>query len=272
MPDEQTNQPAATSQPSPAAAATAQPTPASAAPAAASTTTPSQPGSEAPKTESGSAKVERPAYIPETFWDSASGQVKDKEFGEHLNELSAFKAADDVKRLSRPQKPDEYQVALPQDFKAPEGIDFKFNDGDPLLAQARTAAHEMGLTQDQFSKMLGIYAGSRIGETQAFANAKTAEIAKLGPAGSTRVTAVTTFLNSALGPEAAPLIDSIWTASAIQSWEKLITRLSGQGAGSFSSAHREPPEAAGKIPGFATMTFEQKRDAQLRINGTAAGR
>jgi hypothetical protein len=155
-------------------------------------------------------------------------------------------AAEDVLKLSRPQKPDDYKVELPKDFAPPPGVEFKFNEGDPLLAQAKAAAHEMGLSQENFSKLLGIYGGAQVASAQAIKTARDAEVAKLGAAGPARVTAVTTFFKSFLGDaEGAQLSSRMFTARDVEIAEKLILKVTNQGGASYSGRGREAPEPAG---------------------------
>jgi hypothetical protein len=49
--------------------------------------------------------------------------------------------------------------------------------------------------------MAGLYAGAQIGNEQMLKGARDAEVAKLGPAGPARVTAVQSFLEAQLGSD-----------------------------------------------------------------------
>jgi hypothetical protein len=85
----------------------------------------------------------------------------------------------------------------------------------------------------------------------------------LGQTGTLRVSAVQQFLRGTLGDEMAqPFIATMVTERMVKGWETLIERVTNQGAGSFSSAHREPPASNGRIEGFEHMSFEQRRAAQ----------
>lgn len=249
------------------------------APVVASTPTPSSPAGTttppaSPTPPETPAVNARPAYVPEAFWDATKNEVKGKEFGEHFNQLTARIAADDVAKLSRPQKPEEYKLELPKEFKPPEGVEFKFRDGDPLLAQARSMAHEMGISQDNFSKLLGLYAGAQVADQQNISTARNAEIAKLGTTGPARVTAVNTWLD-AMG--VSGLKARMWTAADVQMFEGLITRFSNQGGGQFRGTGREPPEPQGRVSNeaFAKMSpaerldYTRKFDQSQFTNGAA---
>jgi hypothetical protein len=135
---------------------------------------------------------------------------------------------------------------LPADFTPPQGVTFEFNAADPLLAQARAVAHENGLSQEGFSKLLGLYAGTQVSSAQAVKTAHDAEIAKLGPTGPARVDAVTTVFKAVLGEkEGNQLASRLFTAADVQIAEKLVAKLTGQGT--FKGTGREPPPSPGKV-------------------------
>ena len=194
----------------------------------------------------------------------------------------AFKAAEDSKQLSLPQTPDAYKIDLPADFKPPAGIDFKFKQDDPLLSQAKAMAHEMHLPQEQFSKLLGLYAGAQVATQQQIETARQSEISKLGTTGPARVTAITTFFKAMVGDaEGAQFASRMFTASDIQIAEKFIARFTSQGAGSFRQTGRDG-EPAGRIPAGADgeaiwnkMTYSEKKEYSEKFspaNGAGAQR
>src|SRR5215472_16755846 len=149
--------------------------------------------------DSAATKAERPADLPESLW-LADKRVID--YGK-LNEIVTRDAADQVRRNGLPATPEAYRYELPKDFKAPDGVEFKFNENDQNLQQARVAAKEMGLTQDQFSRFLGLYAGDQVNTQQKIKTARETEINKLGPTATARMSAINTFLEGTLGAEAA---------------------------------------------------------------------
>jgi hypothetical protein len=215
----------------------------------------------------------RPEYIPESHWDATAGKVKDdKAFASYINEHVAFKAAEDSKRLTLPQNPDAYKIELPSDFKAPEGIDFKFKDGDPLLAQAKTMAHTMGISQENFSKLLGLYAGAQVADAHTINTARNAEIAKLGAAGPARVTAITTFFKAHLGDgDGAQLAARLFTAKDVEIAEKLVARFASQGTGTFRQTGRDADTRARVDDAtYEKMSYtEKKAYAERHTNGAA---
>jgi hypothetical protein len=188
---------------------------------------------------------QRPAYVPEAHWDSSAGKVKDT-FAAHVNELTAFHAAQQSKLLALPQKPEDYKIELPGDFRPPEGVQFQLKTDDPLMAQARTLAKELGVTQEGFSKLLGLYAGAQVATQQQVLAARNAEIAKLGTTGPARIDALTTFYKAQLGDaDGAAFMARIFTAADVQRAEKLLAKLSG--TTSFTGSGREPPQPQGRL-------------------------
>ncbi len=199
--------------------------------------------------------------------------MKGKEFSEHLNAQTARIAADESRRLALPQTPEAYKIALPADFKAPEGIDFKFDDTDPLLAQARSVMHDIDQGklsgQDAFSKLLGLYAGAQVNTEAQVQAARTAEVGKLGPTGSARVGAVTTFFKAMLGDaEGAQFASRMFTASDVQIAEKLVAKFASQGTANFSQQHRD--HSVGKVDQatYDAMSYGEKKEyAAKHSNG-----
>lgn len=229
------------------------PSPAPAAPAAASPPTPSSPDTTASPTVS-----TRPEGLPDSYWDGEKNAVKTDDLVKRFNELSTKDAAEAVRKNSLPQTADAYKVELPADFKAPAGVDFKFDEKAPEIAQARAMAHAKGWTQQDFSEALGIFAAAKVAEQATINTARAAEVAKLGATGPTRVDAVTQWMDAqGLGVLKSTMV----TAAQVQAWEAHITKLTSQGTGSFSQSHRVAPEQ-NKIPGYENMSFEQRRYAQ----------
>lgn len=263
--------PAAVSSPlsSPAPAPSA-PAPSDSPAAAASDPTPASPATTAPTTPDPAA---RPEGLADRWWDSEKNALKvdpaqlierDKEF----DRLSAAEAAENVRKGTLPQKADDYKIDLPADFKAPVGVEFKFEANDPILAQARELAHAQGMTQDGFSKFLGLYAAAKVGEQAQINSAREAEIGKLGPTASARVDSVVQWLTgmdaTADKSDARALAGMLVTAKHVEAFERIITRTATQGSASFSQSHRVPADSK-EIPGFDNMSFEQKRQAQDQL-------
>jgi hypothetical protein len=257
------------SSPSPAPA----PSASIAAPAVASPPTPSSPaGTISPAADPAAAAapaVTRPEGLPDSYWDATTNSLKvtPEDLIKDLKErddLKAFKAADDVRRLAIPQTAEAYKVELPSDFKAPVGIEFKFDANDPVLASARVQAHAMGASQDDFSKMLGLYAAAKVGEEAQIATARTREIEKLGSTAPARVDAVTNWLagidSSPDKGDAKALAGMLVTARHVEAFERIINRFSSQGVSSFSQKHRDVDTGKVTPEQYERMSYGEKKD------------
>jgi hypothetical protein len=169
-----------------------------------------------------------------------------------------------VKALSRPQKAEDYKIELPGDFKAPEGIEFKFDDKDPILAQAREQAHAQGMSQDGFSKMLGLYAAAKVGEQAQIDAARTAEIGKLGSNAGARVDAVLQFFTgidtTTDKRDARAMGEMLVAARHVEAFERMITNLTAQGATPFSQRHRDVPDEKPSDTEFNGWSYTEQRE------------
>src|SRR5262249_51165932 len=158
-----------------------------------------------------------------------------------------------------------YQATLPTDFKIPAGIEFKFDADAPELADARAWAHARGLSQADFSQLLGFAAAQRIREAMVIQQAQAAERGKLGTNGTVRVTAVQTFLRGELGDDLAGAMNPMLvTSRIIEGFERLMYRRASQGAAPFSQAHRDQPE--GLIHGKYTASEWDALSVDDRFN------
>jgi hypothetical protein len=176
----------------------------------------------------------------------------------------------DARDLTLPKDANGYTLDLPADFKPPEGVKFEFNKDDPTLARARQLALNRKLDQATFSDFLSVYAAERISEATKINTARNAEITKLGTMAPQRIDAVKTFVHGLLGSELGGAIEQmLCTSKQVEAFEGIINRFSRQGGTQFSQGHREQEPPKGTIPGYANMSFEQKRAAQMSQNPQA---
>jgi hypothetical protein len=216
--------------------------------------------------------------VPESYWDGSKNEVKGGDLRKTFDELTAFKAADESRRLTLPQKPDDYKLTLPATFQLPQGVEFKIDDKNPLWAQARTWAQKSGLTQEQFAEGIALIAGDRIGTQATIKAAYDGEIAKLGASGPARVDAVTTWMAAVGGEKHGKALANILklapVASTIEALESVMQKFQTQGGGQFTTRGREP-DASQRVDDAAwnKMTYSEQKEYAAKFpqgNGVAA--
>jgi hypothetical protein len=128
-------------------------------------------------------------------------------------------------------------------------MEFKFDPNDPAWPAFKELAVKKGWTQDDASSVLDAYAAAEIAKAQKFNTALQSEREKLGANGTNRVTAVQTALKGEVGEELmTAMMAGVWTAKALEGFERLLSARMTQGAANFSQAHRTPePSAPGRV-------------------------
>jgi hypothetical protein len=135
------------------------------------------------------------------------------------------------------------------------------------------------MSQDTFSRMLGLHAANEIQQQLLFDRAKAAELNKLGEMAGVRVDAVRTFVRSMVG-DAAPallmVLEQAPVASTIVGFEKLMRAFSSQGIGGFPGAARDggdlsrgPQRVSDEQYNQMTYFEKQQYAAQFPQNGGA---
>jgi hypothetical protein len=103
----------------------------------------------------------RPDWAPETVWDAEKNTFKPdalKAEFEAKNELAAFKAAEESKKLPFRRSPRNTSSRCRRTSSRPEGVEFKLDEADPLFTQARDWAHKNGISQEAFEQGLSMIA------------------------------------------------------------------------------------------------------------------
>lgn len=208
----------------------------------------------------------RPDYIPESFWDAEKGFKTDD-----FNTLLTTKAERDAHLAQVPEKPDGYQVKLPESFQLPEGFSmpegqqFEIDENDPRVGAVREFAHANQLSQDQFGQLIAIGAQMDIAEQMNLNTALEKQREELGAKGVERVNAVTTWLGAKLGGEAAQaLAPMLYTAKQVQAFERLMSLFRGVVPGG-PGAGRDGLEGSTKVEGYDKMNFQQRMAAIDRL-------
>lgn len=174
-----------------------------------------------------------------------------------------------------PKTPDEYKATLPKDFQAPQGIEYKIDDANPIWSQARQLMHDIDTGkvsgQAAFEKMIALYAANEVSTVQNLKTARDAEVAKLGPTGSARVTAAQNFLNAQLGEELGTVVGGMLvTARHVEGFEKLMAAFRGQGSGAYSPSRSPAEPARVSQEQYDKMSYSQQKEYAAQFqNGTA---
>lgn len=254
--------------PSSAAPVAPQPSPPVAAPVAASPPTPTSPATIAPIAAD---KPARPEWVPEKFYDADKNEVKGADLRAHLDELATFKAAEDSRKLTLPASPEAYQLALPETFKAPDGIEVKLDPNDPMLKSAQQMAHAKGWSQSDFSDALGVVATMKANEAAAYETAKTANLAALGTKGPGRIDAVTRWLDANFGEaQVKPILATLATTAHVEVFEKIISKLTSQGSANFTQSHRVADDGKVSDEAWSKMSYSEKKAYAEKRTGRAA--
>lgn len=179
----------------------------------------------------------RPDWLPEEQWDATAGKPKFDVAAAVQAHQQATERAGQI-----PADAAAYKVELPADLKLPEGMKFEVAEGDPLLSAARTWAHQAGLTQAQFSGLMGLRAQMDAAAQEAAAAAMQAEVQALGDKATDRIDGATTFLRSKLpADQFDALKGAITSAKGVEAVETLMKlasgpQLPGSGGGPASEA------------------------------------
>jgi len=133
----------------------------------------------------------RPDWLPEQFWDADKKEIKAEAMSKSWAD---FRTQASTKAGQAPKTPAEYQLNLPDGMRVA--------DDDKLVGEFRKAAHEAGLSNDAFNKVVTAVMKSGVLDVQPVDTA--AELAKLGPQGQAMVN-----INTQWGKQ---LVESgVWT-------------------------------------------------------------
>jgi len=135
---------------------------------------------EAPTEEAPEEEAARPEWLPEKFWNAETKAPSIENLAKSYSELERNRTADpeklketwETERLSgRPESPDKYE--LPTN----EALDPELLANSPVVKLWRNAAHEAGVGQEQFSKVIDEFAK---GEMARVNESYSAEMGRLG--------------------------------------------------------------------------------------------
>jgi len=208
-----------------------------------------------------SQKSERPDGLADDYWNGETKTVHFDKLVPALNELRAYKAERDSFEARLPAAADGYEIALPADFKLPDGFEFKVDPDDPMVPVVRQFALDNKLSPDALKQLVAMRASAQMAEDAALGAAAKAEMEKLGSNGPARTQAITTFLQAKLGDDLAnALLPGIFTAVQVQAFEKLMELTKGSGAPKFNGLGRDV-NAKPEAPDTSNMSAAERTHA-----------
>jgi hypothetical protein len=127
-------------------------------------------------------------------------------------------------------------------------------------------AHSRQWDQATFSDVLALHAAREISKQTIINNARNTELAKLGTMAPQRIDAVKQWAHGTFGSALSGAIEQMLvSARDVEAFEKIISNVSRQGGNAIRTERRDVDlKPAGSIPGYETMSFAQKRAAQMR--------
>lgn len=204
-------------------------------------------------------KAARPEWLPETYFDGESGQIKLDDFGKHYGELAGAAKAETDRLAAYPQKVDDIKFTLPTDLELPEGV--SFDEKNPQFSAFRQFIFDKKIDPAVGNEMLGMYAREKVGEVNAINARVKEEIGKLGDNGPARITALRQFWTGIVGEKmAAAVMSSVFTADVLGAHEKVMLALSNQNTQDPPGGTRD--ESTGELSDeeYEAMTPRQRID------------
>lgn len=204
----------------------------------------------------------KPEYVPDKFWDADNKAVRVEDLVSSYNEMGKKirERSDDIRKnisaelesektARRPEAAEKYEAVLSDDFKAniPEGMEFEFNEEDPLMGYWRNLAFEQGMSQDEFQEGLQLYIGAKLGEMPNFE----AELGKLGDYGRDRALHVGSWAKANFSEDTINAMHEMaMTADGVKALEEIMQK-SGEPGFSPENSTQE-----------GTVTIEELRTMQ----------
>lgn len=146
--------------------------------------------------------------------------------------------------------PDEYELSL-SDELAEKGVELA--DDDPLLNSFKEKAKEMGINQEGFNQLVGVYVESQLAEQQALQDMQAESMKELGPNADRRIENIIDWGKANMDEETfAGLEEAANSASAVKAIEALIAKT------------RNAPVANKEAPAAPSITHEQVRIEKFR--------
>lgn len=123
--------------------------------------------------------------------------------------------------------PEEYETPKAEDFASsielPEGVDFNIDPEDPLLQTFIPMAKEMGVSQEGFNKLVGMYIQQQANDYASTMTSMAEEKERLGANAEERLGNIDRWAKANMDDELyQKLANSLTTAEAVEAVEHLI--------------------------------------------------
>lgn len=174
----------------------------------------------------------RPDGLPDEFWDAATGLKA----GDLASAYRDLVAKDAERTADVPGEAEAYNLALPDGFELPKGIEIEIKADDPLWADFQSLGKKHGLNKGAFSEFVGAFAKYQAEAQQADINDYVAQKTALGANADTRIKAAADWMGANLPKsEADALGGALISAEGVKAIERIIGLKSGpravEGAG-----------------------------------------
>lgn len=169
----------------------------------------------------------RPDYLPETYWDAEKNAPKAEDLTKDLTDLAALRTEKEARAASIIAKPEDVQIALPDDFQMPEGLEFKPDPNMPLFKEFQKFAAGR-FTPDETKALVGLFARDLLNQSNAAEAARTEQMKALGANATTRVDAAQRWLNANVSEQQAKVLSyALGTKDGVEAVESIIEKLKG---------------------------------------------
>jgi len=195
----------------------------------------------------------RPDYLPEKFWRDTGPDVEAlaKSYSELERRLATKREQviaeyEAERQRALPQRPEEYEIKLPEGFAPPEGYEMTIDPNDPMAEEARRWAYKHRLPKEVFQEGVALF-------TKALAASLPdlkAERQKLGEKADERLAVLDGWLAANLKePHYKALVSVAQRAEVVEAIEALMRMAGAEGVPGTGSRQ---PDLSGDRP-FQTL-------------------
>lgn len=172
--------------------------------------------------------TERPADLPESFWDADAKAPKYGDIAARLARADELEQAETARKEGVPTESKDYKFEVDgEPILGLDGQPAAIDPANPLVGAVAGVAHKHGLPQAVVADLTRAFIETQVQDAKGIKEALDAEVAKLGEKARDRVTAVQGFIKQHCGESADAAIEALGTAGSVQAWEAVMAKLSG---------------------------------------------